>query len=428
MLTINYTYRIYPNTTQQTELLEWIETCRGVYNYALRELKDWMASRKCPADRCSLEKEYTIPADELFPSYHRQQNNLPKAKKQFPHLGKVHSQVLQTTIRRVYDTWEAFQKRGYGFPRFNKLGQFKSFVFPQLKNNPISGHTIKLPTIGKVPINLHRSIPNGFALKSVRVGSKVRGTQWYAVVTITSDVSVPEIEPRSPCIGIDLGLERFLMASDSSVEESPQCFESMQSKLKLLQHRAARKQKGSKNWEKAQLAIARVYHRIANRRQDFHLKTAHKLCDRAQTIFAEDLNVKGLRRGMLREDCVDAAFGQFLSLTEGVCWKRGVYFAKVDPNGTRPNCFAMVSKGLNVREHHCPDCRDRTHRDTPPASLRERVAAEMVLHRGLEPVSRQRLWENESACQVGLSGVDDLDRWRGARTSNREIGKPALYL
>ncbi|MGY2766320.1 helix-turn-helix domain-containing protein, partial [Thermostichus sp. MS-CIW-26] len=89
MLTMNYTYRIYPDAAQQAKLRSWLETCRGVYNYALRELKDWIASRKCPIDRCSLEKEYIIPADEPFPSYHRQQNNLPKAKKQFPHLAKV---------------------------------------------------------------------------------------------------------------------------------------------------------------------------------------------------------------------------------------------------------------------------------------------------------------------------------------------------
>jgi putative transposase len=84
------------------------------------------------------------------------------------------------------------------------------------------------------------------------------------------------------------------------------------------------------NADKAQIEVARMHHRIANRRKDFHLKTAHKLCDQAQTIFAGDLNVKGLTRGMLRNDCVDAAFGQFLSLMAWVCWKRGVYFAKVN--------------------------------------------------------------------------------------------------
>ncbi|KGF72865.1 hypothetical protein DO97_03855 [Neosynechococcus sphagnicola sy1] len=420
MLTMNYTYRIYPDVTQQTELLEWLETCRGVYNYALRELKDWIASRKCPVDRCSLEKEYIILADKPVPSYHRQQNNLPKAKKLIPRLGEVHSQVLQTTIRRLHDTWEAFQKRGLGFPRFKKFGQFKSFVFPQFKNNPINGLTIKLPKIGEVPINLHRPIPDGFQVKQVRVLSKVRGTQWYVVVTIESDVSVPDAPVHGRAIGIDLGLERFLTAADGSFQERPKFFRSMQRKLKLLQRKAAKKKKRSKNWEKAQVAVARMHHRIANRRKDFHLKTAHKLCDQAQTIFAEDLNGKGLTRGMLRKDCVDAAFGQFLSLTEWVCWKRGVYFAKVNPNGTSqtcPSCLATVSKGLEIREHQCPECGYRTHRD--------HAAAEMVLHRGLENVVAQGLWGKETACQVGLSGVYDLDKWRGAGISKSDLGKPA---
>ncbi|XFA73567.1 transposase [Thermosynechococcaceae cyanobacterium Okahandja] len=381
MLTLNYTYRIYPSAAQQTELLEWLETCRGVYNYALRELKDWMAARKCPIDRCSLEKEYIIPANEPFPSYHRQQNNLPKAKKQFPPLGRVHSQVLQTTIRRLHDTWEAFQERGYGFPRFKKAGQFKSFVFPQFKDNPIKGNVIKLPKIGEVRINLHRPIPDGFKVKQVRVVSRVRGTQWYVVVTIESDVSIPDPPVHGRAIGIDLGLERFLTLSDGSFYKRPKLFKSAQGKLKLLQRRAARKQKGSRNWEKAQTKVARQHHRIANRRQDFHLKTAHQLCDHAQTIFAEDLSAKGLARGILRKDCVDAAFGQFLSLLAWVCWKRGVYFAKVNPNGTSqtcPKCLVTVRKELGIREHDCPECGYRTHRD--------HAAAERVLHRGLENV------------------------------------------
>jgi putative transposase len=422
MLTMNYTYRIYPDATQEAELLEWLETCRGVYNYALRELKDWLASRKCMIDRCSLEREYIVSASEPFPSYHRQQNNLPKAKKLVPRLGDVHSQVLQTTIRRLHDTWEAFQKRGLGFPRFKKFGQFKSFVFPQFKVTPIESNFIKLPKIGEIRINLHRPIPDGFVVKQVRVLSKVRGTQWYVVVTIESSVSIPDAPVYGRAIGIDLGLERFLTASDGSFQERPKFFRSMQGKLKLLQRRASKKKKRSKNWEKAQIEVARMHHRIANRRKDFHLKVAHKLCDQAQTIFAEDLNVKGLTRGMLRKDCVDAAFGQFLSLTEWVCWKRGVYFAKVNPNGTSqtcPACFATVKKDLSVREHHCPECGYQTHRD--------HAAAEMVLSRGLENVSTQGLWGKETVCQVGLSGVYDLDKWRGAEMSKSDLGKPALY-
>lgn len=349
MLTMNYTYRIYPDAEQEAELLDWLETCRRTYNYALRELKEWIASRKCMADRCSLEKEYIISASEPFPSYHRQQNNLPKAKKKFPRLNEVYSQVLQTTIRRLHDSWDAFQKRGFGFPRFKKYGQFKSIVFP------------------------------------------------------------------------------LLTASDGSFQERPKFFRSMQSQLKLLQRRAARKKKRSNNWEKAQIEVARMHNRIAKRRKDFHLKAAHQLCDQAPTIFAEDLNVQGLARGMLRKDCLDASFGQFLSLTEWVCWKRGVYFEKVNPNGTSqtcPSCLATVRKDLGIREHHCPECGYQTHRD--------HAAAEMVLHRGIESVVAQGLCGTETVCQVGLSGVYDLDKWRrieisGAEIPNREVGKPALY-
>ena len=164
MLTLNYTYRINPDVEQQLLMRDWLETCRQVYNYSLRELKDWLASRKCAVDRCSLEKEYIVPVNVLFPSYQRQQDALPKAKKKLPHLANVHSQVLQTTVRRLHDTWENFQKREFGFPRFKKYGQFKSFVFPQFKINPVTGRHIKLPKIGDVAINLHRPIPEGFTL------------------------------------------------------------------------------------------------------------------------------------------------------------------------------------------------------------------------------------------------------------------------
>ena len=39
MLTLNYTYRIYSDPTEQQVMIGWLETCRLVYNHALRELK-----------------------------------------------------------------------------------------------------------------------------------------------------------------------------------------------------------------------------------------------------------------------------------------------------------------------------------------------------------------------------------------------------
>lgn len=152
MLTLNYHYRIYPDTPQQETLIEWMDICRSAYNYALRQIKDWCDSRKCPIDRCSLEKEYIISVDKPFPTEVNQLNNLPKAKKEFPRLSQVPSQVLQQAIKPLYVGWKYFQSRGFGFPRFKKYGQFKSLLFPQFKESPVTDLHIKLPKIGAIPL------------------------------------------------------------------------------------------------------------------------------------------------------------------------------------------------------------------------------------------------------------------------------------
>ena len=120
MLTMNYRYRIYPSTTQQDTLFEWMETCGIAYNYGLREIKDWCNSRKCMIDRCSIKSEYILPGDLKFPGEVQQLNALPKAKKEFPRLSEVPSQVLQQTIKQLHKAWQGFQERGFGFTRFKK--------------------------------------------------------------------------------------------------------------------------------------------------------------------------------------------------------------------------------------------------------------------------------------------------------------------
>ncbi|UNU26873.1 hypothetical protein D0A37_26465 [Microcoleus vaginatus HSN003] len=46
----------------------------------------------------------------------------------------------------------------------------------------------------------------------------------------------------------------------------------------------------------------------------------------------------------------------------------------------------------------------------------------MLLHRGVENIVAQGLWGTETACQVGLSRVYDLDKWRGAGISKSSRG------
>ncbi|WAN69111.1 MULTISPECIES: transposase [Moorena] len=281
---MNYTYRIYPDTAQQELMLSWLETCRRLYNRCLGDLKDWMNSRKCAVDRCSLNREYIMSPDIPFPGYRSQKRQLTQWKKTESDLKEVHSQVTQDVIKRLHTSWESFRQRGRGFPRFKKYGRYQSFLFPQFATNPIKGDQIKLPKIGLVDLKLHREIPEGFQIKGVRVVSRCRGTKWFVVITIQADISVPDNPHFGRAIGVDVGLIDFLATSDNLTIPRPRFFIDLQRELKLLQRRASRKKKRSKNYEKAQIKVARLHHKIGNTRKDFHLKVAHQLCDQADSI------------------------------------------------------------------------------------------------------------------------------------------------
>ncbi|TVP56538.1 MAG: transposase, partial [Nodularia sp. (in: Bacteria)] len=133
MFTLTYEYKLKP-TKQQIEDIEHIlHVCRRVWNYALRERKDWVNSRKCKVNACSLEYEYIIKADEPFPDYHIQAKRLTEAKKNNPELKSVNAQVLQQVLRTLDRAWDDMKSRNFGFPRFKTHFRMKSFVFPQLK-------------------------------------------------------------------------------------------------------------------------------------------------------------------------------------------------------------------------------------------------------------------------------------------------------
>ncbi|MEG4288952.1 transposase [Microcoleus sp. C2C3] len=408
MLTLTHRYRIYPDTTQEQQLIEWMELCRGAYNYALREIKDWCDSRKCLVDRCSLEKEYILPAEVKFPGEIQQLNNLPRAKKEFPRLGEVPSQVLQQTIKQLHKGWEYFQKRGFGFPRFKKYGQFKSLLFPQFKENPVTNLHIKLPKIGAIPINLHRPIPSGFVVKQVRILRKAY--YWYASISLQCDVSVPDPTPHGHPIGVDIGLEKFLATSDGVLVKPPKFFKKLQSELKLLQRRLSRKQKRSKNYEKQRLKVARLHHQIDNTRKDFHYKQAHMLCDAGDMVFMEDLDYRVSAKGMFGKHMLDAAFGQFRTIVKYVCWKRGKFFSEVDARGTSqqcPECGGFVKKDLSVRIHDCPHCGYKTDRDV--------AAGQNIRNRGIKLINTVGQTGMKTACADSLPGIE--------ATQSRQVSK-----
>ncbi|HAX85277.1 MAG TPA: transposase [Cyanobacteria bacterium UBA11370] len=407
MLSLTYEYKANP-TPEQVQIIEHTLTvCRKVWNFALRERKDWLNSRKCQLNACSIESEYIMPADAPYPNYAAQCKSLTQAKSKFPELATVNAQVLQQVLRKLETAFVDMKRKGMGFPRFKNRYRMRSFVYPQMGScQLIQGNQIKLPQLGWMEYVKSREIPDGFVIKQARIVRKASG--YFVQLTLECDVSVPDPIPDGHPIGIDLGLDKFVATSNGDVVDRPRFLSSLHRKLKLLQRRLKTKKKGSNNRHKLNRKIARLHQRISDTRKDWHFKLANSLCESAGMIFVEDIDFRAWAKGLFGKQTLDAGFGQFLSILKFVCWKRGVYFASVDKNYTSqvcPQCDAHTGKKeLKDRVHSCLSCGYTTQRDV--------AAAQIVRNRGLLAVSQVELSGvgrildvKENACGDGLTGT-----------------------
>ena len=415
MINWNYEYRIYPNSEQQKTMLLWLDICKKVYNYALAERKAWINSRKSTVNSCSIRSEYIVPADRPYPDYYKQKKALTIAKKDFPELKEVQSQVLQEVIGQIDSSFKFFKQRGFGFPRFKK--KMRSFCFPQFKDNPIQDGEIKLPKIGRVTINQHRPIPDGFVVKQVRVVNKASG--WYVICTIQGEGDIPEpvADITKSSMGIDLGFDKVVATSRGEVIDRPRFLLNLQSKLTWLQRRLRNKQKGSNNWKKDSHAVAKLHEYIHRKRKDYQYKLAHYLCDQTEMLFVEDINFRSWGRGMLRKHSLDFAFGAFVDILEQVCKKRAIYFYKVNKDFTSqtcPNCGTITGKKkLSERVHCCPECGFTANRDVAAAMVVEQKGLNVALGR------RVVLPAEVGSVKRGTVSNDGTSLPRGSRKANQ---------
>jgi putative transposase len=330
VITLNYQYKLNLNKHQEAQIEYVLDVCKSVYNYALRERKDWLNSRKSPRDRCSLFGEYIIPADTPYPNYNHQAKQLTLAKKNNPKLQSVNAQVLQQVLKTLDKAFADLKARGFGFPRFKK--NLKSFVFPQMLKNCLAQGKIKLPQLGWLRLRQSREYPDGFTPKQARIIKKASG--YYINICFQLDALVPDNPVGLKSMGIDTGIESFVATSEGDLIKAPRFLFKGLRELKLLQRRLKHKKKGSSNWLKLQNRIARLHEKVANTRRDWHFKLAHKLCDKADNLNVYDINFNSWSRGIVRKASLDFGVGQFINeILPFVVWKRGKYYGKVDKNG-----------------------------------------------------------------------------------------------
>ncbi len=248
----NYKFRIYPNKEQERKLLRWLETCRRIYNTALAQRKEAWEKEKRSVTRTE------------------QQVWLKEAKKDNDYFKEVHSQVAQEVLFRVERAFAGFFRRVKngdtpGYPRYKGKGRYKSLTFTQFGDGlgaSFQNNKLKLSKIGLVKIKLHRDIPG--TVKTVTIKHEASG-KWYAILAAETELKQPETHPGIAA-GLDVGLEKFATLSDGSAIENPGYLRKTEKRLKHAQRALSRKQKGSRNREKARLKAAKLHTKVRNQR------------------------------------------------------------------------------------------------------------------------------------------------------------------
>jgi len=148
---------------------------------------------------------------------------------------------------------------------------------------------------------------------------------------------------------------------------NPRWYRKAEQRLKTAQRRVSRRKKGSHRRRKAVKLLAKAHQTVKRQRQDFQHKTALHLLRQYDTIYHEDLQTANmLKNHHLAKSIADAGWSGFLSILSAKAAWAGRSAVAVPPaytSQTCSGCGVLVSKGLSVRWHQCPDCGTSLHRD-----------------------------------------------------------------
>ena len=329
------------------------------YNCFLADRFNWYEQNRCPINACPLVCH--LPELRDNPNYYSQKKTLPSLKKTHSHYREIYSQVLQDVVKRAKVTFDRFLKgdrngKRSGKPRFKARNRYRTFTYPQMKDGCVQGNFINLPKLGQIKVILHRPLPIGFKIKTASVTKEADG---YYVTLSLEDSTVPEIKPDinpESITGVDMGLKEFLTTSEGETVTVPQHYRKAQKRLRVIQKRVSRRKKGSNRRLKAVTQLSKQHKKVADKRRDFHFKTANNLLKKYDVIAHEDLNIKGLSRTRLSKSVLDAGWAAFLSLLASKAENAGLLVISVNASGTTQecsNCGTKVPKKLHQRWHKC---------------------------------------------------------------------------
>ena len=292
-------------------------------------------------------------------------------KEEFPFLKEVDNLALANASQNLNKAFQNFYRdKAVGYPKFKAKHKSKASYTTNNKggNIRIESGKIKLPKIGFITIKQHRNFDG--LIKSCNISMNKAGNYFISILV---EQETPEWLPAEHKIGIDLGISDFAVTTNDADESlkhaNPKCLSRSEQKVKKAQRALSRKQKGSKNREKAHLVLANKHEKIANQRKHFLHNLSNKITDENQVIVIETLRSSNMMKNhKLAKAIGDVSWYEFCrQLAYKAEWK-GRMLIKADRfYPSTQLCSACGyrdgKKALHIRDWTCPDCGTTHDRD-----------------------------------------------------------------
>ncbi len=285
-------------------------------------------------------------------------------------LKEVDKFTLEYAVFAMDNAYQRFFKLHSGYPKFrSKHNHRNSYTTATSGKGNIKilfdQNKIQLPKLKLIKAKLSR--PFYGQIKNATVSQTPSGKYFVSVLVETEHKKLPSTDGK---IGIDLGIKDLLITSGGQKYNNQRIAKRYEGRLARAQRLLSRKIKGSNNYNKQRIKVAKIHEKIHNTRVDYLHKISHKLISENQVIVSEDLAISNMvKNHNLAKAIYDCGWFELTQqLTYKAEWNDRQYIKIgrfVHSSQTCHVCGYINSntKDLSVREWVCPQCGTTHDRD-----------------------------------------------------------------
>jgi putative transposase len=239
-------FRLLPTSVQQVVLLEHCRHARFVWNLAVEQQKFWRPGCRAPG-------------------YNEQSAQLTEIRAEYDWLAAGSQTVQQQALRDFAQAMRNFFAGTHGRPSWRKAGVHEGFRQVGLKPSHVEKLNrrygrVWVPKVGCVRFRWTRAVPEN--VKSYRI-TRDRAGRWHvAFAHIPNPIPGPA---DSSVVGVDRGVAVSAALSTGELLLCPVLRPGERVRLRRLQRRLARAERGSNRRQRTKLAIARIKARETDR-------------------------------------------------------------------------------------------------------------------------------------------------------------------